>query len=372
MSTTRFNPPARLSAPKVDGGKVPVRDCPVAPRRLPMTKGQIIWPAVMGAAFLGMMAMVLTQPGLRSGPMGFVSLLMPVMMLSSFAAMFMGGRFSGADNKAMSPQVLEEERRSYMDDLDQTRDVIQADAERQFANYQFHHPEPNLLRGLVGSARMWERSSSQQDLALHFGFIRFGTGTSDLAKELATSPLGEPADYEPVCYDALSKFVLEQSKVSGIAKPLSLKKVPLMNLVGEDGPESVYGLVRAIICQAACFHSPSDLKIMVITDDVERWDWMKWLPHCQHDTLMDSGGPLRLVWTSPAGMDAAVGHELHNSRRNYGDATASDAVRPHWLVFNDQISVDSEWEALNRRGVGGVAGVTFVRVTVKEDRRDDN
>ena len=111
MSTTRFNPPARLSAPKVDGGKVPVRDCPVAPRRLPMTKGQIIWPAVMGIAFLGMMAMVLTQPGLRSGPMGFVSLLMPIMMLSSFAAMFMGGRFSGADNKSMSPQVLEEERR---------------------------------------------------------------------------------------------------------------------------------------------------------------------------------------------------------------------------------------------------------------------
>ena len=47
-------------------------------------------------------------------------------------------------------------------------------------------------------------------------------------------------------------------------------------------------------------------------------------------------------------------------------------MRPHWLVFNDQIGVDSEWEALNRKGVGGVAGVTFVRVTVKEDRRDDN
>ena len=37
-------------------------------------QGQIIWPAVMGVAFLGMMAMVLTQPGLRSGPMGLFSL----------------------------------------------------------------------------------------------------------------------------------------------------------------------------------------------------------------------------------------------------------------------------------------------------------
>jgi hypothetical protein len=79
-----------------------------------------------------------------------------------------------------------------------------------------------------------------------------------------------------------------------------------------------------------------------------------------------------MVWTSPAAMDAAVGHELHNVRRNYGDATAGDTVRPHWLVFNDQIGVDSEWEALNRKGVGGVAGVTFVRVTVREGRRDDN
>lgn len=337
-----------------------------------MTKGQIVLPAVMGTVFLGMMAMVVTQPGLRSGPMGVVSLLMPIMMIGSFATMFMGGRFGGADNKAMSPQVLEEERRSYMDDLDKTRDVVQTDAERQFAQYQFLHPEPDLLRGLVGSARMWDRSGNQQDLALHFGFLRIGTGTSDLAKELATQPLGESADYEPVCYDALSKFVLEQSKVSGIAKPLSLKKIPLMNLIGEDGPESLYGLVRAMICQAACFHSPSDLKIMVITDDVERWDWVKWLPHCQHDTLLDSGGPVRMVWTSPAAMDAAVGHELHNVRRNYGDDGSADTVRPHWLVFNDQISVDSEWEALNRRGVGGVAGVTFVRVIVKEDRRDDN
>ncbi|MGH3967449.1 MAG: type VII secretion protein EccCa, partial [Mycobacterium sp.] len=343
-----------------------VRDCPVAPRRLPLTKGQIIWPAMMGAAFLGMMAMVLTQPGLRSGPMGFISLFMPVMMLGSFAAVFMQSRLGGADNKALSPQVLEEERRCYMDELDKTRDVIQTDAERQFANYQFLYPEPSLLRGLVGSARMWERSSTQQDLALHFGFVRFGTGTSDLAKELVTGPLGESADYEPVCYDALSKFVLEQSKVTGIAKPLSLKAVPLMTLVGEDGPDIIYGLVRAMICQAACFHSPSDLKIMIVTDDVERWDWVKWLPHCQHDTLLDSGGPMRMVWTSPAAMNAAVGRELHNVRRNYGDAAAGESVRPHWLVINDQLGVDSEWDTLNRKGVGGVAGVTFVRVVVKE------
>lgn len=370
MSTIRFSPTGRLRAPKVDGGVQSVRDSPIAPRRLPLTKAQIILPAVMGAAFLGMMAMILTQPGLRSGPMSLFSLFVPVMMIVSFAGVFMQGRFGGGD-KALPPQALEEERRAYLDELDQTRDVIQSDAERQFANYQFLHPEPAMLRGLVGSPRMWERSGSAEDVSMHFGFVRFGIGTSDLAKKLAKPRLGESADYEPVCYDALRKFLLEQSKISGIAKPLSLKAIPLMTLVGEDGPDTVYGVVRAMICQAACFHSPQDLKVMVVTDEPARWDWLKWLPHCQHDKLFDSGGPLRMVWTSPTAMDAAVGPELHSARKNYGDLGAGE-VRPHWLVINDQLRVDSEWDTLNRKGVGGVAGVTFVRVVVKEDTTDDS
>ncbi|WP_261888050.1 hypothetical protein [Mycobacterium pseudoshottsii] len=317
-----------------------------------------------------MIAMVLTQPGLRSGSMGLFSLFLPVMMMVSFAGVFMQGRMGGADNKVLSPQVLEEERRAFLAELDQTREVVQGDASRQFANFQFLHPEPSLLRGLVGSPRMWERSSSENDLAIAFGSLRFGIGTSELAKRLATSPLGEPADYEPVCYEALNKFLLGQSKVNGIAKPLSLKDIPLIQLVGDDGPDTVYGVVRAMICQAACFHSPQDLKIMVVTDDAQRWDWVKWLPHCQHDKQVDSGGPMRMVWTSPAAMDAAVGQELHGVRKNYGDPAAGDAVRPHWLVINDQSRVDSEWDTLNRKGVGGVAGVTFVRVVVTEGGAD--
>ncbi|WP_151197723.1 hypothetical protein [Mycobacterium liflandii] len=99
--------------------------------------------------------MVLTQPGLRSGSMGLFSLFLPVMMMVSFAGVFMQGRMGGADNKVLSPQVLEEERRAFLAELDQTREVVQGDASRQFANFQFLHPEPSLLRGLVGSPRMW-------------------------------------------------------------------------------------------------------------------------------------------------------------------------------------------------------------------------
>ncbi|MDP7732927.1 hypothetical protein [Mycobacterium sp. TY813] len=368
MSTKRFEAAARASAPEVHGGKEPLPECPTAPRRLPLTKAQKILPAVMGLAFLGMMAMIVTQPGLRSGPMGLFSLFVPVMMIVSFAGIFMQGRMGagGADNKVLSGSALYEARRSYMDELDEAREVIQQDAERQFENFRFFHPEPALLRGLVGSARMWEREPGDSKLGLHFGFVRIGTGKTDLAKKLSTHALGRSADYEPVAYQALAKFVLEQSKVDGIAKPLSLNALPLMNLVGEDDDEALHALVRSMICQVACFHSPQHMKIMVVTHDPSRWEWVKWLPHCQHDDLLDTGGSARMVWTSPAEMDAAVGLKLHNERKNFG--VSGGVTVPHWLVFNDQRRVDSEWDALTRKGSGGVAGVTFVRILTREER----
>ena len=120
----------------------------------------------------------------------------------------------------------------------------------------------------------------------HFGYVRIGLGKTDLSKKLETPQLGDPADYEPVTYHALDAFLLEQKQIRGIAKPLSLRATAGSALVGENGMEPVYALARSIICQVAVFHSPADFKIMVVTDDPQRWDWMKWPPHCQHATLV--------------------------------------------------------------------------------------
>ena len=62
----------------------------------------------------------------------------------------------------------------------------------------------------------------------------------------------------------------QQNTIHGIAKPVSLRATPGLALVGEDGQmEPVYGLIRSIICQATVFHSPSDLKVMIVTDNVD-------------------------------------------------------------------------------------------------------
>lgn len=357
MSTVRFSPSQRMAAPKVDAGKIAIKECLPAPRPIPRTKMQIILPAVIGVAFVGMIVLIISQPGLRSGPMGFFSFFFPFMMLASFGGMFMMGRYGGSDNKTLSPAQMEVARRDYLMELDDIRDVVHADAARQFAQFAWFHPEPALLRGLVGSARMWERVPGQP----HFAWVRIGVGKTDLTKKFDTPLLGEAADYEPVTYDALRSFLLEQKSVRGIAKPVSLTANPGLGLVGCEGMEPVYALARAMICQAAVFHSPRDIKIMVVTDDLSRWDWLKWLPHCQHRALADSGGPARMVWSSPEEMDAAVGAELHQERKSFGEKGGGEV--PHWLVINDQSRVSTEWQTLTRKS--GVAGVTFVRLAAE-------
>ncbi|MDT5086399.1 MAG: hypothetical protein QOJ61_3442 [Mycobacterium sp.] len=163
MSTSRFDPGARKRPPGVVSGRrimTPTSLEPLmAPRPIPRTKMQIILPAVLGVALIGMMALIFSQPGLRSGPMVGVSLFFPLMMIGSMAMMFGGNRFGGGgDNKQLTPAQMEIARREYFADLDELRDEVHESAQAQFDQFQFLHPNPQLLLGAVGSRRMWERS----------------------------------------------------------------------------------------------------------------------------------------------------------------------------------------------------------------------
>lgn len=164
MSTIRFTPGARKRPPRgVSSQPIlwPESLNPlVAPLPLPRTKTQIIVPVLIGLAFLGMMAMMFSQPGLRQGPMMGMSLLFPVMMLASMMMMFGGNRWSGGgpDGQQLTPNLLEAKRRMYRHELDELRDELHESARAQFNQVQWLHPAPQQLLGLVGSDRQWERS----------------------------------------------------------------------------------------------------------------------------------------------------------------------------------------------------------------------
>lgn len=359
MSTILFRPRNKVEHPKGTGGEEAIKEPLPAPRPLPRTKMQVIVPVVIGVAVLGMIALMFSQPGLRSGYMGVFTLFLPLMLLVSMTSMFMMNR--GGGEKRMSPGELEEARRERLAELDELRERMHDAGRAQFEQFAWLHPEPRLVAGLIGSDRMWSRSLNS-DLAPLFGVVRFGVGTSALTRKLQPADVGRAEDYDPVTFDANSAFLQVQKEIQGAPKPVALQNTAGLALIGEQDMEPVYGLARSIICQAVLGHAPRDFKIMIVTDDLQRWEWCKWLPHCQHPSAMDSGGPARMVWTSGEQLNAAVGAELHG-REPFSLKPPGAGVRPHWLVINDRTRPagdERDWQTLTR--AGGVAGVTFMRL----------
>ena len=352
-----------VKVPPTMGGRETVPEPLEAPRPVPRSKAAIILPVVMSVAFLGIIALMLSQPGLRTGTMGMMTLLFPIMMIVSMGSYMFANRGGGGDKQLTGPQ-MEQALRDYAMTLDETREKVQDAARAQHAQFEYLHPEPALLSGLVGSARMWCRTPNDPVLKVFYSQVRVGLGTSKVVKELESNELGRREDYEPVTYDAASAFLQTQSKLQNAPKPLLLRNIAGMALIGRDGMDAVYGLARAMICQAAVAHSPRDFKIMIVTDDIARWEWCKWLPHCAHPTLRDRGGPTRMVWTTGEQMDAAVGTELHGRDAFRTNST----VTPHWLVIDDRRrrGDDRHWETLTR--AGGVAGVTFLALSDEPGR----
>jgi DNA segregation ATPase FtsK/SpoIIIE-like protein len=362
VATTRFEPAALLPIPHVEEGYVSLPECPVIARKLPWAKRQLIMWAVIGVLCCGMIAMYA-----RSGSSS-MTMIMPMSMFGVMGMMMWSQRGS-ANNQVPTGAQLAEMRRKFLADMDTVRDDLQADARRQHDRAMRLHPEPALLPGLVGSPQMWERSTAEQDYARHFGQVRIGVGTAALKKQIMpwgiqVTGQGDPAQHEPVALAALNALVSKQTAVHNIPITQSLTDTQTLTLAGDQ--ETVLGLVRSIICQAALAHSPLDLKVMVITDTPTMWEWMKWLPHAADPQLAgtDLGGPGRLIFSSAAAMRDAVAEELRTARPVYRPGAT---VRPHWLVFNDA-DPDDDWDHITAGGAGA-NGCTFVQLTTEEENR---
>ncbi|VBA62437.1 type VII secretion protein EccCb [Mycobacterium attenuatum] len=375
MATVRFSPGSAKKGPSVPGGSVSVPPRLVTPAPIPRPTWQKLLIAAVILVVVGMVLLMVSQPAYRTGPLGIMSVFFPVMLMVSMGGMIFGGRMSGGGDKQLTGGQLDKARKDYFKALDETGDSIQDTAAAQFAQAVFYYPEPSLLSGFVGSDRMWERTpavgvaqqgmvkerSAAELASVHFGCVRMGVGRHQLAIKLVHEDQGDPADYEPASFEAERQFTLAQKSVSGIAKAISLRAFAGIGLVGTGGLEPVYGLVRSMVLQAAVFHSPKYFQVMVLTDDPARWDWLKWLPHNQHPDAAraDYGGSARMVWTRLDDLLAAV--DIEHGR----GAHSSDPVTPHWLVICDQVRPGSNWDPITRAQLGGVAGVTFLRLAAE-------
>ncbi|MFV8318772.1 type VII secretion protein EccCa [Mycobacterium sp. 23] len=369
MSKSGFVRPKRTPVPNVP----PVRVAVGAPLALPEREPRnILLMIALPALLVGIVGtlVVMYASGVRSLQSGFF----PMVGLVGFGALMFGGRFGRG--RRISWGELEKQRRSYLRQLDDDREEVQRAARVQRQSQLFVHADPRRLDTVIGGPRMWERRPTDPDfLDVRLGIGVQQAGDSAVSLQWPDVPIGE--ELEPVTGGALRDFILEQSKIRGIGKVLSLRSKPGFSFTAED-PSDLHNLVRALLCSLAVYHSPEDVKLMVVTRHPEHWQWLVWLPHSQHDEMFDACGLRRLVFASPTELEEALDAELHRKGRGPWsppvtasptsmpspmEAATTPALGPHWVIVDDNVGTPEQWEGVT--GQKGMAGITVLRLATR-------
>lgn len=327
------------------------------PLSIPPPEGKPWWLIVVGVVVVGllggMVAMVFAS---GSHVFGGIGSIFPLFMMVGIMMMMFRGM--GGGQQQMSRPKLDAMRAQFMLMLDMLRETAQESADSMDANYRWFHPAPNTLAAAVGSPRMWERKPDGKDL--NFGVVRVGVG---MTRPEVTwgEPQNMPTDIElePVTGKALQEFGRYQSVVYNLPKMVSLLVEPWYALVGER--EQVLGLMRAIICQLAFSHGPDHVQMIVVSSDLDQWDWVKWIPHFGDSRRHDAAGNARMVYTSVREF-AAEQAELFAGRGSFTPRHASSSAQtptPHTVIIADVD--DPQWEYVI--SAEGVDGVTFFDLT---------
>ncbi|WP_421843107.1 hypothetical protein [Mycobacterium sp.] len=356
-----FVPPGRRDRAEVGGstGAVSVPTPIALPDTLPHNSFQLIGPLVMVAAMAGV-SVVLYSAGLAR------YIFFPLIMLVTYGVMFF--RRDGSSQKQLWAKG-EAALREWSNKADAARAELAKAAERQFQRSWWSHPRPQDLVGWVGSPRMWERTrprvgsaSARQanDGSQDFAQIRLGVGTVRQATRVECGPLPDDVTWiEPASGHGLRKLLQEQSYVRGMPRVVSLAAMKAMSLVGDLS--GIRGLAYALICQLCLWHSPDDVKVIVVTRSPELWDWVKWLPHAQAAAARDGCGERRLVFGSAAEFEAFYSDEWLARGKWVPEVAATGSLQhPLLIVIDDACGPASEWAVV--APPAGVAGVCFVRL----------
>ncbi|MBO0869494.1 MAG: type VII secretion protein EccCa, partial [Micromonosporaceae bacterium] len=321
MSTVLFRRPARQPAPPMPRGELRLEPPPELPTALPRSIGQflMILPMVGGVA-----AMAILYSNRGGGILNYV-----VGGLFGLSMLGMAGT-SISSHQGSKKAEIDAQRRDYMRYLAQARRQARRAAATQRTALRWRHPAPGNLWSVAASRRLWERRTNDED----FGEVRVAHGAQRLAITIVPPETRPVEDLEPLTAVALRRFVRAQSVVPDL--PLAIQIRAFSRVVLRGDREPVTSLARAILCQAAAFHSPDDVRIAVVAapERHAEWDWVKWLPHAQDDAHPDAAGASRLVFESMDALEKVLGEDLSVRPRHSPDARPLTTAA-HLLVVLD-------------------------------------
>jgi ESX secretion system protein EccC len=368
VSTVLVKRPERRPPPKMPRGEILLEAPPEVPETISQGFSQALIYLPMGAsgAAMGLMFIGGSNGSGNTNPIMYVA---SGLFVLSMLGMGVGTMGQGSGERR---QRLNGARRDYYRYLGQVRKKVRKAAREQREALEWSGPDPESLWSLVLSHRLWERRSADAD----FGHVRIGRGPQRLALELITPETKPIEDLEPMCAGALRRFLRAHSTVPDL--PVAASLPSFARVIPTGDPDSVYGLVRAMVGQIASFHTPDDLRISVCAspERLPHWEWAKWLPHCLHPTDTDAAGPVRLMTSTLSELEAMLGGLKDRARFSPGLSTGD---LPYHVVIVDggHVSPDSQLGADGIRNVcviditGSVAPTsdpTMLRLNVTPDR----
>ncbi|MCF2528123.1 FtsK/SpoIIIE domain-containing protein [Yinghuangia soli] len=127
-------------------------------------------------------------------------------------------------------------------------------------------PDP-AKAGLIATGprqRLWERRPGDADRLV----LRVGTGRLPSAIEVTDPRREEHRRTDP-------------RELADVPVTVPLAAAGVMGVVGRGSLPRAVG--RWLVAQAAVLHSPTDLRVCVLTDHAggPDWEWVRWLPHCR-------------------------------------------------------------------------------------------
>ncbi|MFD8610913.1 type VII secretion protein EccCa [Streptomyces sp. NPDC059631] len=348
MSQIAIKRPPRTLPPEVPSDDLQLETPPELPRGQQEGMLMQVLPTLgMGSSVVFYFASPNAHPFMR---------IMGVVMLVSTAAMVVS---QIVRHRRGTQGQMADVRRDYLRYLAQTRRAVRRTALRQRDAQLYLHPAPEQLWSVVAEgSRVWERRAGDDD----FGQARIGLGPQRLATPLVAPQTAPVDELEPLCAGAMQRFLAVHGQLDGLPVALSLRAFYHVTVSGE--PERAQAAARALVAQAVTLHSPDDLVVAVVTSPgaLPRWDWTKWLPHCQVAGQFDGAGTRRLFGDDLGELERLLAGTLEGRPRFSRDGRPL-LDRPHVLVVLDGGMVPP---ASAFAAVEGMQGVTVVEVVPGE------
>ena len=350
MTAAVFRRPPRREPPPVAGEVADLRPAPRLPARQSGGPAAVLvlLPALAG---LGAMALIFAAGG--SGLHLAAGVLFGVSMVAVAAGQLV--RVGGDRSRRIA-----DSRRDYFRHLARVRDQARAVATSQRRAATWRHPPPDALASLARTSRLWERRPADPDFAV----LRLAVGEQDLALTLPATDDPPVDDADPVAALARARLVQAHRRVPALPVTLSLRSLSVVRLEGNLA--AAREMAAALLLQAVCWHSPTELRIGLCLppgpgpDRARVWDWLKWTPHLADPAGSPAGAPALAVAADLPTLEGLLAGEL--AGRPWAEPAAARLVdRCHVIVLVDGGAAGAR-PGGQLAGPQGLLGVTVLQI----------